>query len=93
MATTKSNNTPETTLPDSGESSVSTETGVGYRALVDWIKAKEEKEPSLRVTEILTTDANAPEHERLAYSYPPVNAVANCEGYKDSKGNTVLFGG
>lgn len=91
MATTKSNDTPETALPNDGQSSDSREEGVGYRALIDWIKAKEEKEPALRVVEILTTDANAPEHERLAYSYPAVNAVANCEGYKDSKGNTVLF--
>ncbi len=91
MAAAKSNDTPETALPDDGQSSDSREAGVEYRNLIDWIKGKEEKEPFLRVTEILTTDANAPAHERLAYSYPHVVAGAN--GYKDSKGNTVLFGG
>lgn len=89
MAKPESNDTPETALPDSGESSNSSETGVGYRALIDWIKDKEEKEPSLRVTEILTMDANAPAHERLTYSYPSV--TAGTDGYRDAKGNTVLI--
>lgn len=91
MATTKSGNTPETTLPDDGQSSDSRETSAGYRALIDWIKLKEEKDTSLRVVEILTTDTNAPAHERLAYSFPPVNE--GVDGYRDAKGNTVLFEG
>ena len=89
MANPKSNDTPETTLPDDGQSSDSRETGIGYRALVDWIKLKEEKEPALRVVEITTSDTNAPSFERLNYSYPPV--VSGADGYKDSKGNTVLI--
>jgi hypothetical protein len=91
MAKPESNDTPETALPDDGKSSDSTETGAGYRELVDWIKSKEEKDATLRVVEILTTDANAPAHERLTYSYPPVNA--GVDSYRDSKGNTVLFEG
>ena len=89
MAATKSNATPETTLPDNHSVRGTSEISVEYHALIEWIKLQEEKDATLRVIAITTSDANAPTSERLAYSYPAVEQGAN--GYRDSKGNTVLF--
>ena len=89
MATTKSNATPETTLPDDNRAGGTGEEIAKYHALIDWIKGKELADGSLRVVEITSDFSGVPLHERLAYSYPQVTSGAN--GYKDSKGNTVLF--
>ncbi len=89
MATDEINETPETALPADNGKRRKGAPSAKYHEQIAAILALEEENKALRVITIISDDKNAPEYQRLTYSYPAVIGGEN--GYIDSKGNTVTL--
>ena len=89
MATIKSDATLKTVLPNGAGAGNNGIPSTEFAALVEFCKAAEIADASLRIIEVITTDKNAPDSIRLKYSFPP--CMAGLPGYKTSKDKVVGF--
>lgn len=62
---------------------------VPFNELLAWVKAKEAASEEIRVTKILTSDPEAPDHIRLFWSFPATEKGP--DGFEDAAGHFYLY--